>query len=339
MLPVTAQASISASREEIYDYIADLGAAPRLVRPLPEGLPARPPALPGDRRRRPLPDRRPARRSSTWSTVVEVGVARAGSSSEHTAGATCVQGWRDVGADTSRRGPHPGRDDVLARAGTPARGAQAAARDAPLDDAPDDDRARAAAADLRGGRRGALARATVAAFEPTEGPRFGGARGRSGDRLRAPMALRRSIKRRVLVRRCAAPLLSRLRRQPARERRLREGLPEEVGKIDYNVYITRELNTSDVEDLGYYQGPEAPPGFALYGVFMVACNPRRTRTRRSSRPRRTSRSSTRRATASSRSRCRAATSSPTAQARPLKQRPASRRRARSPPLARPTARC
>jgi hypothetical protein len=53
----------------------------------------------------------------------------------------------------------------------------------------------------------------------------------------------------------------------------REGLPERVGGIDYNVYITRELNLKDVEDIGYYSGPEAPPGFALYGVFLTACNP------------------------------------------------------------------
>src|SRR3954463_365175 len=53
----------------------------------------------------------------------------------------------------------------------------------------------------------------------------------------------------------------------------REGLPEKVGGIDYNVYITRELNLRDVEDSGYYKGPEAPPGFALYGVFLTACTP------------------------------------------------------------------
>jgi hypothetical protein len=53
----------------------------------------------------------------------------------------------------------------------------------------------------------------------------------------------------------------------------REGLPESVGHIDYNVYITRELNLHDVEDSGYYKGPEAPPGFALYGVWLTACNP------------------------------------------------------------------
>src|SRR3954470_6755577 len=52
----------------------------------------------------------------------------------------------------------------------------------------------------------------------------------------------------------------------------REGRPETIGHIDYNVFITRELNLKDVEDRGYYQGPEAPPGFALYGVFLQACN-------------------------------------------------------------------
>jgi hypothetical protein len=58
----------------------------------------------------------------------------------------------------------------------------------------------------------------------------------------------------------------------------REGLPERVGGIDYNVYITRELNLHDVEDSGYYKGREAPPGFALYGVFLTACNPAKAAT-------------------------------------------------------------
>jgi hypothetical protein len=53
----------------------------------------------------------------------------------------------------------------------------------------------------------------------------------------------------------------------------REGRPEKIGHVEYNVFITRELNLKDVEDRGYYQGPEAPPGFALYGVFLQACNP------------------------------------------------------------------
>jgi len=52
----------------------------------------------------------------------------------------------------------------------------------------------------------------------------------------------------------------------------REGLAVRVGGIDYTVYITRELNPSLPDDRGYWQGPEAKPGFALYGVFLQACN-------------------------------------------------------------------
>jgi hypothetical protein len=53
----------------------------------------------------------------------------------------------------------------------------------------------------------------------------------------------------------------------------REGKPDLIGHLQYNVYITRELNLADPEDHGYYNGPEAPPGYALYGVFLQACNP------------------------------------------------------------------
>jgi hypothetical protein len=52
----------------------------------------------------------------------------------------------------------------------------------------------------------------------------------------------------------------------------REGKPVTVAGLSYNVYITRELNLRDAEDRGYYSGPEAPPGFALYGVFLAVCN-------------------------------------------------------------------
>jgi len=52
----------------------------------------------------------------------------------------------------------------------------------------------------------------------------------------------------------------------------REGLYEDVAGLDYNVFITRELNLRDAEDRDYYHGPEAPPGFALYGVFVQVCN-------------------------------------------------------------------
>src|SRR5437763_3467168 len=52
----------------------------------------------------------------------------------------------------------------------------------------------------------------------------------------------------------------------------REGKPVTVAGLAYNVYITRELNLRDAEDRGYYRGRDAPPGFALYGVFLTVCN-------------------------------------------------------------------
>lgn len=52
----------------------------------------------------------------------------------------------------------------------------------------------------------------------------------------------------------------------------REGLAVDIGGIDYNVFITRELNLSITPDKDYYEGPPAEPGHALYGVFLLACN-------------------------------------------------------------------
>jgi hypothetical protein len=52
----------------------------------------------------------------------------------------------------------------------------------------------------------------------------------------------------------------------------REGMGIDVAGLDYNVYITRELNLRDAEDRDYYHGPEARPGHALYGVFIKVCN-------------------------------------------------------------------
>jgi hypothetical protein len=53
---------------------------------------------------------------------------------------------------------------------------------------------------------------------------------------------------------------------------LREGLAVSVGGIEYTVFITRELNLALPDDRGYWEGEEAGPGFALYGVFIQACN-------------------------------------------------------------------
>lgn len=52
----------------------------------------------------------------------------------------------------------------------------------------------------------------------------------------------------------------------------REGLAVDVGGLDYNVYITRQLNLRDPEDRGYYNGPEPPPGSSFFGVFLQVCN-------------------------------------------------------------------
>jgi hypothetical protein len=51
-----------------------------------------------------------------------------------------------------------------------------------------------------------------------------------------------------------------------------EGQTVKVGGLSYTVFITRELNLKDPEDHDYYSGPEAPPGFAYFGVFIQVCN-------------------------------------------------------------------
>ncbi|MBX5470741.1 MAG: hypothetical protein IRZ21_12705 [Thermoleophilaceae bacterium] len=57
-----------------------------------------------------------------------------------------------------------------------------------------------------------------------------------------------------------------------RELPAREGLGVEVDGLAYTVFITRELNLRDPEDKAYFQGPDAPPGSAYYGVFLQVCN-------------------------------------------------------------------
>lgn len=60
--------------------------------------------------------------------------------------------------------------------------------------------------------------------------------------------------------------------EPGVDEPAREGLAIDVGGIDYNVFLTRELNLSIPPDKAYYEGRPAPPGSALYGVFIQACN-------------------------------------------------------------------
>lgn len=52
----------------------------------------------------------------------------------------------------------------------------------------------------------------------------------------------------------------------------REGLAIEIGGIDYDVGITRQLNLAIPPDKAFYDGPPAKPGHALYGIFIEACN-------------------------------------------------------------------
>lgn len=53
---------------------------------------------------------------------------------------------------------------------------------------------------------------------------------------------------------------------------IREGLAHELEGLDYNVFITRQLNLSLPEDDTYYDGPPPPAGSSFYGVFIEVCN-------------------------------------------------------------------
>ena len=53
----------------------------------------------------------------------------------------------------------------------------------------------------------------------------------------------------------------------------REGLALPLEGVDYNVFITRQLNPAIPPDDAYVEGPEPAPGETLYGIFLQACNP------------------------------------------------------------------
>jgi hypothetical protein len=52
----------------------------------------------------------------------------------------------------------------------------------------------------------------------------------------------------------------------------REGLALPLDGVDYNVFITRQLNPKIPADDAVYDGPEPGPDENLYGVFIQACN-------------------------------------------------------------------
>jgi hypothetical protein len=60
--------------------------------------------------------------------------------------------------------------------------------------------------------------------------------------------------------------------EPGVDEPAREGLALELGGVDYNVFITRQLNPTIPPDDAYYDGPEPPQGETLYGVFIQVCN-------------------------------------------------------------------
>jgi hypothetical protein len=59
--------------------------------------------------------------------------------------------------------------------------------------------------------------------------------------------------------------------EPGVDEPAREGLALELDGIDYNVFITRQLNPRVPPD-GAYVTEEAPAGETLYGVFIQVCN-------------------------------------------------------------------
>lgn len=52
----------------------------------------------------------------------------------------------------------------------------------------------------------------------------------------------------------------------------REGLALDLEGVEYNVFITRQLNTRITPDKAYFDGPEPKKGETLYGVFIQVCN-------------------------------------------------------------------
>ena len=61
--------------------------------------------------------------------------------------------------------------------------------------------------------------------------------------------------------------------EPGVDEPAREGLALPLGGVDYNVFITRQLNPAIPPDRAYVEGPEPAPGETLYGIFLQACNP------------------------------------------------------------------
>jgi len=60
--------------------------------------------------------------------------------------------------------------------------------------------------------------------------------------------------------------------EPGVDEAAREGLAVPLEGIEYNVFITRELNLKIPPDNAYYDGPQPGKGQTYYGIFLQACN-------------------------------------------------------------------
>ena len=60
--------------------------------------------------------------------------------------------------------------------------------------------------------------------------------------------------------------------EPGVDEPAREGLAIEMDGVDYNVFITRQLNPRVTPDEAYVADAELDAGETLYGVFLEACN-------------------------------------------------------------------
>jgi hypothetical protein len=60
--------------------------------------------------------------------------------------------------------------------------------------------------------------------------------------------------------------------EPGVDEPAREGLAIPIDGVDYNVFITRQLNPEIQPDAALVAGEEPPEGSTLYGVFLHACN-------------------------------------------------------------------
>ena len=60
--------------------------------------------------------------------------------------------------------------------------------------------------------------------------------------------------------------------EPGVDEPAREGLALELDGVDYNVFITRQLNPAIPPDDAYVEAPEPEPTDTLYGIFLQTCN-------------------------------------------------------------------